>query len=398
MATSLSVNTAGIGVGNQMVLTDLREGSTGPITVMVCRKWDVTNVNGRYMSTDYVVSDVKGGMIHCTARNNIAHYFFDKLKEGGVYLLKGFTVQRTDQYRILKDSPFVIWLNGSTTVKRVDDTSGSFTRYPFLLTAFEDLEPTEGKYFVDVIGYDVTEVGPQSVKASGARAVEFNLNNERNRQVRVTLWGHLGDALIKKKAENPAVYCLILTSMSAKFYLGVLGLASSSSTILIDGSDVPALQTFKSSVSCVAMGDSNDPVTEDVVCVGTLQELVDRLPVHPFVMLKDAFTFHTHSRVMPEGMTQYVCGLQLLDQAGVHRDEVCRLWPANSGVVSDSIQARLCSHTLPNGKIQTYYALTLIDNCINDNIIGGTQVQSATVTVGTGTTAKVGAGETMKEM
>ncbi|KAJ0736730.1 putative nucleic acid-binding protein [Helianthus annuus] len=369
MATSLSVNTAGIGVGNQMALTDLREGSTGPITVMVCRKWDVTNVNGRYMSTDYVVSDVKGGMIHCTARNNIAHYFFDKIKEGGVYLLKGFTVQRTDQYRILKDSPFVIWLNGSTTVKRVDDTSGSFTRYPFLLTAFEDLEPTEGKYFVDVIGY-VTEVGPQSVKASGARAVEFNLNNERIRRVRVTLWGNLGDALIKKKAENPAVYCLILTSMSAKFYLGVLGLASSSSTILIDGSDVPALQTFKSSVSCVAMEDSSDPVTEDVVCVGTLQELVDRLPVHPFVMLKDAFTFHTCSRVMPEGMTQYVCGLQLLDQAGVRRDEVCRLWPANSGVVSDSIEARLCSHTLPCGKIQTYYALTLIDSCINDDIVG----------------------------
>ncbi|KAJ0930837.1 hypothetical protein HanPSC8_Chr04g0154111 [Helianthus annuus] len=26
--------------------------------------------------------------------------------------------------------------------------------------------------------------------------------------------------MLKKKAENPAVYCLILTSMSAKFYLG----------------------------------------------------------------------------------------------------------------------------------------------------------------------------------
>ena len=59
MASSLSVNTSGIGVGNQMVLADLREGSTGPITVMVCRKWDVTSVNGRYMSTDYVVSDIK---------------------------------------------------------------------------------------------------------------------------------------------------------------------------------------------------------------------------------------------------------------------------------------------------------------------------------------------------
>ncbi|KAF5818369.1 putative nucleic acid-binding protein [Helianthus annuus] len=155
-----------------MVLTDLREGSTGPITVMVCRKWDVTNVNGRYMSTDYVVSDVKGGMIHCTARNNIAHYFFDKLKEGGVYLLKGFTVQRTDQYRILKDSPFVIWLNGSTTVKRVDDTSGSFTRYPFLLTAFEDLEPTEGKYFV---GGESKQLTYEQVAANKLKTAQYAL-------------------------------------------------------------------------------------------------------------------------------------------------------------------------------------------------------------------------------
>ncbi|KAJ0548053.1 putative nucleic acid-binding protein [Helianthus annuus] len=148
MSSSVSVNTSGIGVGNQLGLADLREGSTDPITVMVCRKWDVTSVNGRFMSTDYVVSDIKGGVMHCTARNNIAHYFFDKLKEGGVYLLKGFVVQRTDQYRILKDNPFVIGLNGSTVVKKVDDAGGSFTRYPFLLTAFEELEPTEGKYFV----------------------------------------------------------------------------------------------------------------------------------------------------------------------------------------------------------------------------------------------------------
>ncbi|MFS8017113.1 hypothetical protein Hanom_Chr15g01376511 [Helianthus anomalus] len=45
----------------------------------------------------------------------------------------------------------------------------------------------------DVIGY-VTEVGAASVNASGSRTVEFSLTNERKRQVRVTLWGHLGDA------------------------------------------------------------------------------------------------------------------------------------------------------------------------------------------------------------
>ncbi|MFS7981212.1 hypothetical protein Hanom_Chr10g00948321 [Helianthus anomalus] len=59
MSNSVNMNTSGSGVGCQMALADLREGSTGPITDMVCRKWDVTSVNGRYMSTDYVVSDKK---------------------------------------------------------------------------------------------------------------------------------------------------------------------------------------------------------------------------------------------------------------------------------------------------------------------------------------------------
>ncbi|KAJ0437292.1 hypothetical protein HanHA300_Chr16g0600351 [Helianthus annuus] len=98
--------------------------------------------------------------------------------------------------------------------------------------------------------------------------------------------------------------------------------------MLIDSSEVPALQTFKSSVSCVAIGDTSDPVTEEVVCVGTLQELVDRvradkskkkLAVRPFVMLEASFAFHAYSRVMPNGLIQYVCGLKLLEQAGTNR-------------------------------------------------------------------------------
>ncbi|MFS7981210.1 hypothetical protein Hanom_Chr10g00948301 [Helianthus anomalus] len=83
--------------------------------------------------------------------------------------------------------------------------------------------------------------------------------------------------MLKKKEQNPVVYSLILTSMSANFYLGALGLSSSSSTMITDSPEVPALQTFKTSISCVAVGDTTNPITEDVVCVGTLQELVDRV-------------------------------------------------------------------------------------------------------------------------
>nr|GEW73342.1 hypothetical protein [Tanacetum cinerariifolium] len=40
-------------------LDQLKESDEGTIVVMVCRKWDVHNVNGRYLSTDFVVSDEK---------------------------------------------------------------------------------------------------------------------------------------------------------------------------------------------------------------------------------------------------------------------------------------------------------------------------------------------------
>ncbi|MFS8023301.1 hypothetical protein Hanom_Chr16g01449871 [Helianthus anomalus] len=57
-------------------------------------------------------------------------------------------------------------------------------------------------------------------------------------------------------------------------------------------------------------------ILDDVLCniVCNMQ-----LPVRPFVLLEASFAFHTHSRVMPNGLIQYVCGLKLLDQAGTDR-------------------------------------------------------------------------------
>ncbi|PWA74127.1 Histone deacetylase domain-containing protein [Artemisia annua] len=43
-------------VRNQ-TLNELKEGNEGPIVIMICRTWDVHNINGRYLSTDFVVSD-----------------------------------------------------------------------------------------------------------------------------------------------------------------------------------------------------------------------------------------------------------------------------------------------------------------------------------------------------
>ena len=37
-------------------LAQLKEFMEGPVVVMICRTWDVHNINGRYLSTDFVVS------------------------------------------------------------------------------------------------------------------------------------------------------------------------------------------------------------------------------------------------------------------------------------------------------------------------------------------------------
>ncbi|XP_021974611.2 uncharacterized protein LOC110869685 [Helianthus annuus] len=179
----------------------------------------------------------------------------------------------------------------------------------------------------------------------------------------------------------------------------------------------------------------NASFLDDVLCniVCNIQ-----LAVRPFVMLEASFAFHAYSRGLPNGLVQYVCGLKLIEQAGTNRDEVCRLWPTASDVVSNSIQARRCSHTLPDGKVQTYFGLTLINSCNDSSIVGSkhsihiqnrtyvglsgkvvtycgptlttidattssadpnagcTQIQPPTVTVTTGTDAKVCTRESIK--
>ncbi|GKA01285.1 hypothetical protein Tco_0673950 [Tanacetum coccineum] len=63
---------------------------TGTIIVMIGRVWDVSAVSGRYLSTDFVVSDAK--MNQCSARASVAHYFL-RLREGGIYSVKKFAVK-----------------------------------------------------------------------------------------------------------------------------------------------------------------------------------------------------------------------------------------------------------------------------------------------------------------
>ncbi|KAK9050091.1 hypothetical protein SSX86_024688 [Deinandra increscens subsp. villosa] len=262
------------GLKDVLCFDQLELGSSMSIVVMVCRSWDCDNVHGRYISTDYIFSDKNGDSIHATARSNIAHYFVDKLKEGCLYLLKNFTVlNNRPAYRIVKDSRYMIELQGSTVFRKVSVDNGGFDRYPFHIVQFQDLEITDNKYFVDVIGY-VTTADNMSTTSTGKRTLEFNLCNERGGHIAVTLWGKLGETFLAQKAKKAGVYTVILSSMSVKQYLGSLTLSSSSSTLIIDSNSIPLLEAFNASLTGVDLQADTQPARDGPEVVTTIAELL----------------------------------------------------------------------------------------------------------------------------
>ncbi|KAL6500995.1 hypothetical protein OROHE_025192 [Orobanche hederae] len=207
---------------------------------MVCRIWDVTAVIGCYLSIDFVVSDSKGNTMHCTARNNIAHNFV-KLKEGHIYAIKNFVVQpNKDEYRIIKTDSFMLELDGTTRARKVSVKAEGFDRYANQLTDVASMEPTYNKYLIDVAGY-VTNVGRSIQQKSGSRTLDFYLDNQSGQSIRVTLWGSLRDNIIEKKTNQ-------------------LYMSSSSSTLIYDDSDIPAIQNLKAEMSTMELSRVDLPI------------------------------------------------------------------------------------------------------------------------------------------
>nr|GEZ65663.1 hypothetical protein [Tanacetum cinerariifolium] len=169
---SQSMSTTKASPKSQLYLDDLEIGVTGFMIVMVCRIWDVNATPGRYLSTDFVIYDSKGNIMHVTAQTNVAHNFL-KLKEGGIYYVKNFLVHpNKDEFRILMNASFIVEFDGETSVRKAFVKSDGFIRYPFELVELENLEVTNNKYLIDVIKY-VTNVGRTIQQRSGTRTLDF---------------------------------------------------------------------------------------------------------------------------------------------------------------------------------------------------------------------------------
>ncbi|GKA90241.1 ribonuclease H-like domain-containing protein [Tanacetum coccineum] len=207
---NMSTSTSAARNKTELLLNQLDLGVMGTIVVMVYRMWDVYAATGRYLS----VSDAKGDFMHCTAKGNIAHNFL-RLKEWAIYSVKNFTVvPNKDEFRVIRFAELMLEFDGETTVQKSFMKSDGFTRYQFQLVEIDAIEPTNNIYLIDVAGY-VTNVGRTTQTWTSLKTLDFYLANCRGQQIRVTLWGGLGDMLIQR---GPAMwdYKVTIASITVK--------------------------------------------------------------------------------------------------------------------------------------------------------------------------------------
>ncbi|GKA65300.1 retrovirus-related pol polyprotein from transposon TNT 1-94 [Tanacetum coccineum] len=140
----------------ELLLNQLDLRVTGTIVVMVCRMWDVHAATRRYLSTDLIVSDAKNFTV----------------------------VPNKDKFRVMRFAELMLEFDGETTVQK------SFVKSDALLAL------SLNKYPTNVAGCDQCW----------------------GQQIRVTLWGGLGDMLIQKRTCHVGLYPVVITVVLVKLY------------------------------------------------------------------------------------------------------------------------------------------------------------------------------------
>nr|GFA03935.1 hypothetical protein [Tanacetum cinerariifolium] len=227
--------------------------------VMICRIWDAHAATGRYINTDFIMSNTHGSIAHNLLR----------LKEGSVYLVKNFTiVPNKDEFHVIRFTDFMLEFEGETTTRKVFLKSKGFTRYPFQFVEIDELEPTNNKYLIDVVGY-VTNVGRITQTRTGSKTLDFYMANCRGQQIRATMWGGLSEILIEKRTHHVGLYPIVITAMSVKLYNSedVEDGASSATAVANDASKAPELKTLnKYPAVATPLNPNNQPKEGDVAC------------------------------------------------------------------------------------------------------------------------------------
>ncbi|KAF5179337.1 hypothetical protein FRX31_031076 [Thalictrum thalictroides] len=139
---------------------------------------------------------MQGSRIHGKVLKFNRARFIDKLEEGNIYILSKVSVYTAEQHYRPTRREYMVFLNNSTIVQRVDEIDG-FPKFSFDFIKLDTLAERRDNVFLnDIVGVYIDSSEVTKIK-DGKRLREIWIRDETANSVRVVLWGDLADKFVK---------------------------------------------------------------------------------------------------------------------------------------------------------------------------------------------------------
>ncbi|KAK9724003.1 hypothetical protein RND81_05G040700 [Saponaria officinalis] len=215
------------------------------ITARATRIWEVAAKDAdKPYSLDMVLLDHEGDQIHATIPRRLINQYAETLKEGTIYKIQHFEVAGSARsYRPVTSTNNIIKWTPFTSIVQ-DDQSLPIAKHKFEFCPFDSLAQRTNKldHLIDVVGLLTTvESKQQALTSKGETQLRhIYIEDERNHNVRVTLWGKTADLIEESTIINGSEQkAVIITSTKVVDFKGETQVQSTYATKVYVNLEIP---------------------------------------------------------------------------------------------------------------------------------------------------------------
>ncbi|KAK6138097.1 hypothetical protein DH2020_028161 [Rehmannia glutinosa] len=200
----------------------------------------------------WLIQELRGDRIHGSIRKYQIPNFRKSLKEGHVYAIKDFIVQKQiDKYKTTTSQIKIMFYGKTHVFEMFDET---FPRFMYNFTKFSDLADTnkvDDTMLIDIIGKVISMHSAQNKDINGrlTKFLDLTLEDLENNRITCTLWENYAEQIkphLEQELFEPLV--IILQMGRAKVFKGQVKVSNTFHvTKLLVNSKVAEIQEFKKS-------------------------------------------------------------------------------------------------------------------------------------------------------
>ncbi|XP_020103317.1 uncharacterized protein LOC109720538 isoform X3 [Ananas comosus] len=226
------------------------------IKVRICRIWESTapHLKANIFSLDCLLIDEKGFSMQATIRKQDVEAFKCQITEGSIYLIEKFSIIPNRKKFVAVDRHYMIQINKSTQVTKVQEDSEAIPLYSFNFSTFFEIEK---KRYNDAVLTDV--IGKIAVIGEIThRYIGQTLTPIRNLEIEdldknimpVTLWDtfatNFDEEDISKKGATHSII-IILAAMTVRTFKEKVHLSTCSASKIYFNLEIPEVLEFLNS-------------------------------------------------------------------------------------------------------------------------------------------------------